>query len=198
MQAMAVGDRLHLNGGEIEKYSMGRCTDEELDRCDEHLLICEPCRRQVDEAEVFTHAMRDAAAQSLELPRIRRNWFRLPRLIPISAALAALLALVWFATERSMLTPPAATIMLTAPRGPGIQIQAPAGAPLVLQPDLSGLPSWPTYRLEVVDATGARVWQGVYPGSAAPKMRPGVYFVRLSSPTGELYREYGLDIQKLR
>jgi hypothetical protein len=63
-----------------------------------------------------------------------------------------------------------------------------------LQPDLSGLPSWPSYRLEVVDAAGARLWQGVFPGPAAPRMRPGVYFVRLYSPAGELYREYGLEI----
>ena len=198
MQAMAVGDRLHLNGGEIEKYSMGRCTDEELDRCDEHLLICEPCRRQVEATDVFLRAMRGAAARSQPLPRIRRDWFHFPRLIPVLAAAAALLAIAWFGAPSLLPTPPAATVLLTASRGPATQIQAPSGAPLALRPDLSGIPSWPSYRLEVVDAAGARLWQGPYPGPPTPKMRPGVYFVRLYSPRGELYREYGLEIQKPR
>ena len=188
----------HLNDSEIERYSMGRSTGEELDRWDEHLLICETCRRQVGEADVFLRAMRRAAAHSQQLPRIRRVWRHLPRIMPILAALAALLAVAWFVAQHLVLTPPATSIPLTAPRGPGIQIQAPSGTPLALQPDLSGLPTWPFYRLEVVDAAGARLWQGVYPGSAAPRMRPGVCFVRLYSPGGEFYREYGLEIRPPR
>jgi hypothetical protein len=198
MLAMAIGDGWHMNDSEIERYSMGRSTGAELDRCDEHLLICEPCRRQIEEADVFVRAMRQAAAPSQELPRIRRNWFHLPRLIPVFAGLAALLLVAWFGAQRLVPTPPAATILLTASRGSGIQIQAPSGTPLALQPDLSGLPSWPSYRLEVVSAAGARLWQGVYPGPATPKMRPGIYFVRLYSPSGEIYREFGLEIPKPR
>jgi hypothetical protein len=174
---------------------MGRSSGDELDCCDEHLLICEPCRRQVEAADVFLRAMRRAAAQSQEL---RRNRFHLPQLILVLSALAALLLAAWFGAQRQIPLPPAATVLLTASRGSGIEIHAPAGTPLALQPDLSGLPSWPSYRLEVVDAAGARVWQGVYPGPNAPGMRPGVYFVRLYSPGGEIYREYGLEIRKSR
>jgi hypothetical protein len=195
MAAMAVGG-YHLDASEIERYSMGRSTGDELDRCDEHLLICAPCRRQVEEADVFLRAMRRAAAQSRELPR--RDWFHLPQLIAVLAALAALLLVAWFGAQRPLPTPPAATVLLTASRGSGIEIHAPAGTPLALQPDLSGLPPWPSYRLEVVDAAGARLWRGVYPGPDAPGMRPGVYFVRLYSPAGEIYREYGLEIRKSR
>jgi hypothetical protein len=198
MAAMAMAGLGHLNDSEIERYSMGRSTGEELDRCDEHLLICETCRRQVEETDVFLRAMRGAAARSQKSPRIRRDWLQLSRPIPVLAALAALAAMAWVGAQHLVLTPPAATILLTASRGPGIQIQAPSGTPLALQPDLSGLPSWPSYRLEVVDAAGARLWQGVYPGPAAPKMRPGVCFVRLYSPGGELYREYGLEVRKAR
>jgi hypothetical protein len=197
MLAMAMGG-CHLSDGEIERYSMGRSPDAELDRCDEHLLICGPCRRLVERADVFVCAMRRAAALSPERPRIRRGWFHLPQLIPVLAALAALLIAVWLRSHYPVPLPPTATVLLTASRGPGIQIHAPAGTPLVLQPDLSGLPVWPSYRLEVVDAAGARLWEGRYPGAAAPKMRPGVYFVRLYSPAGELYREYGLEIPKPR
>jgi hypothetical protein len=195
MLAMAIGDRWHLDDGEIERYSMGRCADAELDRCDEHLLICETCRLQVEAADVFAGAMRRAAAQSLEQPRPRRNWFQFPRLVPAFAALAALLTIAWFGAQRLTTTPPAAAILLTASRGIGTQIQAPAATPLALQPDLSGLPMLPSYRLEVVDAAGAHLWKGAYPGPATPKLRPGVYFVRLYSPGGDLYREYGLEIR---
>jgi hypothetical protein len=195
MLAIRVGDMSHLDEDEIERYSMGRFAGEELDRCDDHLLICEPCRRQVERTDVFLRAIRGAAAQSEPLPRMRRNWFHFPQFLPVSAALAALLAIAWFGGPRLRPTPPAATVLLTASRGYGTQVQAPSGAPLALQPDLTGIPAWPSYRLEVVDASGARQWQGAYPGSAAPKMRPGVYFVRLYSPRGELYREYGLEIQ---
>ena len=193
MLAMGIGGC--LDDDETERYSMGRFAGAELDRCDEHLLICEPCRRQVEAADVFLRAMRRAAAQSQEL---RRNRFHLPQLILVLSALAALLLAAWFGAQRQIPLPPAATVLLTASRGSGIEIHAPAGTPLALQPDLSGLPSWPSYRLEVVDAAGARVWQGVYPGPNAPGMRPGVYFVRLYSPGGEIYREYGLEIRKSR
>ncbi len=194
MLAMAIGG-CHLDDNEIERYSMGRSSGDELDCCDEHLLICAPCRRQVEAADVFLRAMRQAAAQSQER---RRSRFHLPQLILVLGALAALLLAAWFGAQRQVPTPPAATVLLTASRGSGIEIHAPAGTPLALQPDLSGLPSWPSYRLEVVDAAGARVWQGVYPGPDAPGMRPGVYFVRLYSPGGEIYREYGLEIRKSR
>ena len=197
MLAMAI-DGCHLNDTEIERYSMDRFQGTALDRCDEHLLVCGPCRRQVEEADVFLRAMRRAAARSQELPRRRRNWFRFPEFIPAFAALAMLLLVAWFGARRPVPMPPAATVLLTASRGSEIQIHAPAGAPLALQPDLSALPSWPSYRLEVVDAAGARLWQGVYPGPDAPGMRPGVYFVRLYSPGGEIYREYGLEIRKSR
>ena len=197
MLAMAMGDTWHLDDGEIERYSMGRCSGAELDRCDEHLLICEHCRRQVEEADAFAGAMRGAAAQGRERPRIRRDWFRLPRLVPVFAA-AALLTIAWFGAQRLVPTPPPATILLTASRGTGTQIQAPSATPLAFQPDLTGLPFWPSYRLEVVDAAGARLWQGAYPGPATPKMPPGACFVRLYSPYGELYREYGLEILKPR
>jgi hypothetical protein len=195
---MAIRDTSHLDDGEVERYSMDQCPSAELERCDEHLLICEPCRRQVEQADVFHRAMRGAADQSRERPRVRRNWFQFPRLIPAFAALAALVVVAWFGAQRLAPTPPPATILLTALRGAGTQIQAPSATPLALQPDLSGLPSWPSYLLEVVDAAGARLWQGAYPGRATPKLPPGVYFVRLYSPSGELYREYGLEIRKPR
>ncbi len=38
--------------------------------------------------------------------------------------------------------------------------------------------------------------RGSYPGALAPALRAGIYFVQLYSGSGELLREYGLEIQR--
>jgi hypothetical protein len=52
--------------------------------------------------------------------------------------------------------------------------------------------------VEIVDATGRRVWFGGTPARLTKGLPPGVYWVRLSTDKGESLREYGLrtDIQK--
>ena len=85
-------------------------------------------------------------------------------------------------------------------RGPQ-HSQAPSRRPLTLQVDLTGLAASPTYRIEMVDQSGNRVWQGVIanPVSAAsvtaPPQKRGMYFVRVALPSGETLREYGLEIR---
>jgi anti-sigma factor RsiW len=53
----------HLGGEDAEKYSLGEMSEQELARCEEHLLICDPCRRQVEESDAYVAAMREAAGQ---------------------------------------------------------------------------------------------------------------------------------------
>jgi hypothetical protein len=56
----------------------------------------------------------------------------------------------------------------------------------------------------MVDRSGNRVWQATVParGSKAdfkvPGTQPGVYFVRLYRPPGELLREYGFEVEGRR
>jgi hypothetical protein len=89
---------------------------------------------------------------------------------------------------------------LAATRGSAIEATAPAGRWLLLRLDLSNLPASPAYRMEMVDRSGNRVWQATVParGSKAdfkvPGTQPGVYFVRLYRPPGELLREYGFEV----
>lgn len=179
---------------QIEQYSLGEAPEGELAVWEEHLLICGRCRRHVQESDVYVAAMQAAAVKlrrGAAAPERRRwRW-----LVPAFACpvLLALSALVWI---RPHSVPAPVAISLAATRGPGIEATAPSRTPLRLNPDLTGLKQWPSYRLEVVDRFGKRVWQGAYPGAVTDPLGPGVYFIRISSPQGDLYREYGLEVAK--
>jgi hypothetical protein len=77
---------------------------------------------------------------------------------------------------------------------------APAGKPLQLSPDLSGLAASDRYLLEVVDAKNKVVWEGSVrpddPQATITPQSPGAHFVRVYSPSRELLREYGLQVGK--
>ncbi|MGA3200903.1 MAG: hypothetical protein ABSF12_00245 [Bryobacteraceae bacterium] len=86
------------------------------------------------------------------------------------------------------------TISLEAYRAGGVSALArcPAGRPLNLKIDLTDAQPAMGYRVEVVDATGRRVWFGGTPARVAKGLAPGTYWVRLSTDTGEPLREFGL------
>lgn len=181
---------------------MDEVTAEELPRWEEHLLICDSCRSAVSECDAYVAAMRSAAAELRLTPRQRerRRWAFFPVLAPAAAALALLAVFAVVFPPRAGRAPAAFAVQLAATRGPGLGDRAPARTPLLLQPDLTGLPALPSYGLQVVDSAGKPVWQGSLAASAAargvsiPPLARGVYFARISSPQGELYREYGLEV----
>jgi anti-sigma factor RsiW len=202
----------HIDAEELEGYSMGysisRIPEEEASRLEEHLLICPACRQRVAENDSYTSAMRQAAAQLLLSPaRPERRPWSFPRLIPTTAALACIVlaagAALGVALRNSNSAAPAFAVNLAATRGAGIEAKAPAGRTLALRPDLTGLAAGPFFRLEMVDRLGNRVWQGsagaqgLSAGASfsVPRQRPGIYFVRIYNSSGELLREYGLEIQ---
>ena len=199
---MSLYDR-HLEDGEIENYCMGAVSEEDSARYDEHLLICESCRNRVTASDEYVSAMQGAALQSRRQSRraeIRRTFF--PRLIPIFSA-AALLGLIALAAVRPWVRSagPAVAINLEATRGAGIEARAPAERELLLNLQLAGLPTQSSYRVEAVDRLGKVVWQGVVASQDAkavasvPRKPAGTYFVRVYGASGELLREYGLELQ---
>jgi hypothetical protein len=121
------------------------------------------------------------------------------RLLPAFAVLALLIviAAVRFLPLAGDQTPIA--VSLVAMRGSDAAAQGPANRPLLLRPDLQGLAPAPAYRIAVVAVSGSIAWQGTLasggtPGVVAPSQRKGVYFVRVSLPSGELLREYALEL----
>ena len=79
---------------------------------------------------------------------------------------------------------------------------APAGNPLALVLDLTGLQQLPKYKLEIVDAAGRPVFQSngaprnnQLQAALAKGLTAGAYFVRVYALTGELLREYALTVR---
>jgi hypothetical protein len=79
--------------------------------------------------------------------------------------------------------------------------RAPSGKRLSLTVDLTELPAFPSYRMEIVDATGRLVWQvvahpenGKITQPTTNGLRAGQYYVRLYAPGGALLREFSLGI----
>ncbi|HEY9142247.1 MAG TPA: hypothetical protein VIN93_15215 [Bryobacteraceae bacterium] len=169
--------------------------------------MCETCRDRLTETENFIAAMRQASRQwSKEHAEERttgvfagRTWRQSwpGQLAPLLiAALLVVCAAVWFGRRSSVPVPLPFAVELTAVRGaaPG---PAPAGRPLLLELDLTGLSEGRPFAGEVVDASGARVAQ--FPVGAPARVAalpPGGYFVRIYKSSGELLREYALTVKR--
>ena len=195
----------HLAEEEIEKYSMATASEEETARVEEHLLICETCQRRLARADDYIRAMQTAARQLREeaqKPAIGRNFFY--RLIPVfsAACLIVLVAIIGMRLAGRRTAVPPLAISLEATRGDGIEAKAVAGRSLMLNLDVSGVTSQSSYQVEVVDRLGNRVWNGTAAGhdSRATAMvlerEPGIYFIRLYASSGDLLREYGLEVRR--
>jgi hypothetical protein len=199
---MQFADNTHAADDVIERYSMGRLSDPALSEFEEHLLVCEHCRARLTREDDFTSGIRAAAGEVGALKqRSPRKW-TLPRpVLVLSLAALALVVVVGTGWPRHS-TSPAAMILLQATRGAGdLRVTAPAGKPIILVLDSTDLQPFPSYRVEVVDATG----RSAFRSAAAPdnnKLRAsltqglsgGAYFVRVYSPTQELLREYALAV----
>ncbi len=53
-----------MSDAELEQFSLGRMAAADAAGFEEHLLICEFCRRRVTECDEYTKSIRSAAAQS--------------------------------------------------------------------------------------------------------------------------------------
>ncbi len=178
----------HMEPEELERYSLGYMTPAETARVEEHLLVCEQCREKLDETEGYAIAMKAAAAEM-----DRRSWK--PGWLAIAAAAACLLLSVGLALRWRATPEPAVAVNLAATRS-STTVAAPAGRALELHPDLTGL-TVPAYGVELVNHTGSRVWHGDMAGRATvimPARSSGTYFLRIYNQSGELLREYGIQI----
>jgi hypothetical protein len=202
MKVVVMDVSCHIDEEEIERYSMGALPEGAVAPFEEHLLICESCQHRLEQTDLYVSAMRQASARLRAAP-LKRGlpWLRFPRLVPALAGMAVVMlaAGLWLGRLDLGEAHPFA-VDLAATRGAAIEATAPAGRWLLLRLDLANLPASSRYRLELVDRSGNRVWQATVSarGSKAdfkvPGTQPGVYFVRLYRPPGELLREYGLEV----
>ncbi len=199
---------VHASEESLERYSMGTLGQAETATLEEHLLVCSQCQDRLTETDAFIRATRQAA-RKLQSRRSPARGKYLPRALlpkPIWAAVAAF-SLVFAAAgvwtlRRQHQAPPVAVALETFRGGlPGAQ--APAGRPLLLRVDLTGLPESAAYDLEVVNAQGRSLRRVAIRRTAAPAqaevagLERGQYWVRLHGPPPqrELLREFGLRVE---
>jgi hypothetical protein len=182
----------------FEEYALDRLSEEETPDFEEHLLICEQCQSTLAKTDEYIQVLKAATRAYVARPsKTSSPLIRFgDRGLRWNAAAAAVLLLTCLTALLSWRTPVAdpKTIVLEAYRGGGAstRTRVPAGRPLDLRIDLKDVRPAAGYRLEVVDATGHRVWFGGTPAHLNKGLAPGTYWVRLATDTGEPLREFGL------
>jgi hypothetical protein len=181
-----------MEDDEFEKYSMREMPETKIASFEEHLLICEHCRTRLEESEAYVLAMCRAGTRIRSSSQTGSVWSW-----AYATAAAAIMVLAAISLIRDPQNIKLQETRLYAMRGAAVGAKVSAGRPLLLIPDLTGLPAFPSYRLQLVDASGTTVSSGEVkapdPAIRVEGVRSGIYFVRLSSPAGELLREYGLE-----
>lgn len=204
----------HTSEEVLEEYSRGTLPDAEAAVVEEHLLICPQCQGRLAEIDAFVDATRQAASRLQMSPPttweeiwhgLWRWLTRRPAPLAAATALAVLLAIVAIAWRVGNRDEPAFSVYLQAVRGGEtlLNVRAPLGRPLLLELDPVGLPVLPSYRLEIVDARGAAVFEATARHHAtaitvevARRLSAGAYWIRLYEPhpSRTLLREFGLLI----
>jgi hypothetical protein len=212
----------HLEESQLEKYSMGILPEQQTASFEEHLLVCETCQDRLLEMDAFVNAVRSVSPKlrdelenepSRERKEFRAaGWLRelwsiltsakVPVMLAGAAALVLMLAIPRYAVQTRGAVEPYA-ITLEARRGiEGLsQARAPEGRPLTLRVDLTELPSFPEYGVEVVGGQGEQILRSsAKPNAgtlsiASGKLPQGIYFVRLFAPDQELLREFTLHVE---
>jgi hypothetical protein len=199
----------HASEEVLERYSLGTLDEAELASFEEHLLVCQRCQDRLAEMDAFVRATREAARKLHAAPAGRAAWlgkFNLPDRVWTSAlvGLAVVLGVLgWWNLRREASAPPVAVVLESYRGGAGLpSVQAPAGRPLLLRLDLTGVPELASYELEVVNAQGGTVQRavlrrtGANPETTLTRLQPGQYWIRLySQPQRELLREFGLRVE---
>ncbi len=149
--------RSHPDEDELEEFVFGRLEGGALDRLEEHLLLCDSCRKRLSETENFVASTRAASRKMLgappPMPKNRR--FSAPA-FALAGAFAVLLLGVSYSLTSGF--PSSQTIVLVAERSE-TQTRALAGRPIDFQLNVGGLESirW----LEIVNANGALLHSAV-------------------------------------
>jgi Putative zinc-finger len=206
---MTLGE--HVSDDRLEEYCLGTVPAAELEDFENHLLICEECRRRQHEADLYVRTMRRAMETLAAEPRVPGS--RASRLVAMLrpapvAACAAIAALALICTVpflRNVRTAEPVAVTLESMRGgpDNLRVHAPERTPLSLTLDLTGVEQVSSYQVRIVDATGNPVMESAaHPAGgqlvlhAPARLRRGTYWVRVyDRPESRTpLREYGLEL----
>jgi CheY-like chemotaxis protein len=130
----------------------------------------------------------------------KSRWQWRPSSVPVWAAAALLLIFIPLALYQinRIQTGKPDVINLQAMRG--LTEEATARRSLVLNMDVSSLPRFDSYAIELVTGGGEIIWRKTVAAQASmvhavsEGLKSGMYFIRVYTPAGKLLREYGLRV----
>jgi hypothetical protein len=192
----------------LERFAMNQLNGPELDRFEDHLLLCGHCQERLDEVTEYVALMREAAenvaadapAESVWRRGLRLWW--LPKPAPaLAGALVVLIAVLAWQPWRATAPSEWRTVELATLRGGAAGSAGAEGYSLHLRLDVSGLDTTGS-AAQIVDANGRSIAEMPSPlvdGKAelryAPGLEAGQYWVRLKK-AGETLREYSLVVAR--
>jgi hypothetical protein len=201
-----VDKSFHASDDELELYALDRLPELEVDRVEDHLIVCDPCRDRLEHIGSFALTMRETLRRFPA--HEEREWFRfewLSRLMQprfaMAGAFAVMLALLTgiYEARRPSLAA-VASLQLTATRANLQEVPPAREFDLTLRdfPATGG-----PFRLELVDQAGTRLWAG-HPESTPGELRAkiglplasGVFFLRLYGDADRLVHEYGFRVKQ--
>ncbi len=204
----------HPSDDALELYSLGRMSETELAPLEQHLLTCGACRRRLEESDEYVASMHQALRELAEdnepasTPPARKwsaSFLRVSA--PVWVGSAVVVALILFVLPVFQSPGEPFATRLEAWRGEAglTSPVVPAGQPLALTVDVSGLPALDSYALRIVDSRGIEVAAATTGASGDEVvvdldsgLSAGQFWVRVYEPAtstdarGELLREFGV------
>lgn len=191
----------HPDEEALERFLLHRCSEEELEIVETHVLACESCITQLEALE------EDIAATKLALQRLEssparkqmaeaasnwKNWFTIPRLSLAGGFAALACAGILFSIPHD--------VALMAYRGTDTAVVS-EWRPLNMHLNAADLGEGPV-QVELVDRLGSPLWKGaaaVQNNSVDVRLpritESGSHFLRLYDSKGELLREYAFQVK---
>lgn len=198
--------RDHPNEDALERFVLNQSEEEELEIVETHILACESCVTRLETLELNIAATKlalqniqaEQAAKLAQPSPSRSKWFSwltVPRLSFAATGLAACaLAFTFISVPRD--------VDVLANRGTETTMVS-EWLPLDLHLDARDLPSGPVI-IEIVDANGGKIWQGKstvqnekLEVKSSRLTSAGSYLIHVSSPSGDLLREYSIQAKPL-
>lgn len=199
---------IHPGNEVLERYSLGNLPEPEVERVEEHLLVCEACQDELAEVESFIGDMKYACTHARPAPdKSWRNifawwWTAVPRPALAGAFAVLLLCLGIPLMRHESPAGPMISVELATVRGGTDTAQAAANHPLHLKMDASLIEGASSYQIQVADAAGSIVWTGparidgtTLTTDVPTPLRAGNYWIRVFASGTNPIREYGLAVK---
>lgn len=191
----------HPEDDVLENYAMGRLPEPSVESLEEHVLICEACQDRLHSTESYVRGMKRALASAEKARPSRGVLLQMPTPVWIAAAAVLVIGIAGLITTRYGPSAPPVAITLSATRGETASV--PATGPLELKLDARDLGTASSYRVQIVNAEGADVWNqpaaamedGYVRVPVKKHLGRGQYFVRLFPSDAGTPREYSLQLR---